>query len=107
LVLNDLRWDGIPMLLETPKEDDLKEDLMNLRRLCALLEDTTRIPVGLSATEIEAKIEAAIETENDPAHLNSIAVRPEVHPEMHDQETESVELESVDYYAAKSEEISA
>ncbi len=47
LVLNDERWDGIPMLLETPKEDDLKEDLMNLRRLCALVEDSARIPPGL------------------------------------------------------------
>jgi deoxyribonuclease IV len=48
LVLNDARWDGIPMLLETPKEDDLKEDLMNLQRLCALVEETARIPVGLN-----------------------------------------------------------
>jgi deoxyribonuclease-4 len=46
-ILNDARWEGIPMLLETPKEDDLKEDLMNLQRLCALVENTARIPVGL------------------------------------------------------------
>lgn len=48
LVLNDARWDGIPMLLETPKEDDLQEDLMNLQRLCALVEDPARIPPGLT-----------------------------------------------------------
>jgi deoxyribonuclease-4 len=53
LVLNDPRWDGIPMLLETPKEDDLKEDLMNLQRLCALVEDPERIPQGLCADVIE------------------------------------------------------
>lgn len=52
-VLNDARWDGIPMLLETPKEDDLKEDLMNLQRLCALVEDPARIPLGLSAAPTE------------------------------------------------------
>lgn len=47
LVLNDPRWDGIPMLLETPKEDDLKDDVMNLHRLVALVEDSERIPPGL------------------------------------------------------------
>jgi deoxyribonuclease-4 len=47
LILNDLRWDGIPMLLETPKEDDLKADIRNLHRLCSLVEDTDRIPPGL------------------------------------------------------------
>lgn len=46
-ILNDLRWDGIPMLLETPKEDDLKDDVMNLRRLVALVDDSARIPPGL------------------------------------------------------------
>jgi deoxyribonuclease-4 len=51
LIINDPRWDGIPMLLETPKEDDLKEDLMNLQRLCALVENTARIPTGLGALE--------------------------------------------------------
>ena len=50
--LNDQRWDGIPMLLETQKEDDLKEDLMNLQRLCSLVEDTERIPVGLCPVEL-------------------------------------------------------
>lgn len=52
MVINDLRWDGIPMLLETPKEEDLKEDLMNLQRLCALAEDAERIPAGLSLQEL-------------------------------------------------------
>jgi len=53
LIINDLRWDGIPMLLETPKEDDLKEDLMNLQRLCGLVENSARIPVGLGAPQNE------------------------------------------------------
>ena len=46
-ILNDLRWDGIAMLLETPKEETLEEDAMNLARLCALVEDEARIPPGL------------------------------------------------------------
>jgi deoxyribonuclease-4 len=87
LVVNDPRWDGIPMLLETPKEDDLKEDLMNLQRLCALLEDTTRIPAGLSVTEIEAAIETELATESDPAQLKAT----ELHPELNSAATESVE----------------
>lgn len=49
-LLNDLRWAGIPMLLETPKEDTLEEDAMNLGRLCALVEDSSRIPAGLAQT---------------------------------------------------------
>jgi deoxyribonuclease-4 len=48
-ILNDERWAGIPMLLETPKEDDLKEDVMNLGRLCGLVNDAARIPPGLRA----------------------------------------------------------
>ncbi len=64
-VLNDPRWDGIPMLLETPKEDDLKEDLMNLQRLCALVEDSARIPVGLGSVEINAA-----QTEEMPEEMN-------------------------------------
>jgi deoxyribonuclease-4 len=46
-ILNDPRWDGIGMLLETPKEDTLAEDAANLARLCALVDDPSRIPVGL------------------------------------------------------------
>ena len=46
-ILNDARWDGTAMLLETPKEDTLEEDAMNLARLCALVEDAERIPPGL------------------------------------------------------------
>lgn len=46
-ILNDPTWNGIPMLLETPKEDDLQEDVRNLRQLCALVHDPARIPVGL------------------------------------------------------------
>lgn len=46
-ILNDPRWDGIAMLLETPKDDTLTEDAMNLARLCALVDDPARIPPGL------------------------------------------------------------
>ncbi len=49
-ILNDPRWGGIPMLLETPKEDDLAEDVMNLATLCGLVDDPTRIPPGLVKT---------------------------------------------------------
>ncbi|MBW7884562.1 MAG: deoxyribonuclease IV [Caldilineaceae bacterium] len=48
-ILNDPRWAGIAMLLETPKEDTLEEDAMNLARLCTLVEDPARIPPGLRA----------------------------------------------------------
>jgi len=47
LFLNDPRWDGIPMLLETPKKEDLADDVKNLARLCELVEDKARIPAGL------------------------------------------------------------
>ena len=33
LLVNDPRWDGLPMALETPKGDDLLDDIENLRRL--------------------------------------------------------------------------
>ncbi len=46
-ILNDIRWAGTSMLLETPKEEDLQEDVRNLRQLCALVNDPARIPVGL------------------------------------------------------------
>lgn len=52
-ILNDARWDGTAMLLETPKEDTLEEDAMNLARLCALVEDGARIPPGLRAQQGE------------------------------------------------------
>ncbi len=48
-ILNDPRWQGIAMLLETPKEDDLEDDVMNLARLCALVGDAERVPPGLRA----------------------------------------------------------
>ncbi|HWP59883.1 MAG TPA: deoxyribonuclease IV [Candidatus Acidoferrales bacterium] len=38
LLLNDRRFWGLPMCLETPKGPDLKEDRLNLRRLRSLLE---------------------------------------------------------------------
>jgi deoxyribonuclease IV len=47
-ILNDPRWDGIPMLLETPKEEDSDgNDARNLAALAALVEDVTRLPAGL------------------------------------------------------------
>lgn len=61
LILNDPRWNGIPMLLETPKEEDLKEDLMNLQRLCALVEDASSIPPGLCAPITEETPEGSIQ----------------------------------------------
>jgi deoxyribonuclease IV len=47
-ILNDPRWDGIPMVLETPKEEDGDgNDARNLAALAALVEDATRLPAGL------------------------------------------------------------
>ncbi|MEX1018694.1 MAG: deoxyribonuclease IV [Litorilinea sp.] len=46
-ILNDARWAEIPMLLETPKDDDLQDDVRNLARLCALVNDAARVPPGL------------------------------------------------------------
>ena len=37
-ILNDSRFEGIPMLLETPKSKDMHEDADNLTRLRALIE---------------------------------------------------------------------
>jgi deoxyribonuclease-4 len=48
-ILNDPRWDGIPMLLETPKEDDLQDDIKNLHRLAGLVANPQRLPLGLRA----------------------------------------------------------
>jgi deoxyribonuclease-4 len=36
-ILNDARFDEIPMLLETPKSKDMHEDVENLARLRALI----------------------------------------------------------------------
>ncbi len=47
-IMNDPRWDGIAMLLETPKKDDLEDDVKNLATLCSLMEDSSRIPPKLS-----------------------------------------------------------
>lgn len=47
-ILNDPRWDGVPMLLETPKKKDGDgKDAMNLQALAALVEDASRLPKGL------------------------------------------------------------
>ncbi len=51
LILNDARWDGVPMLLETPKDDDGDgNDARNLAALAALVEDGTRLAQGLRPT---------------------------------------------------------
>lgn len=50
-IINDPRWCGIAMLLETPKEDDLQEDVANLARLCQLVENTDRVPPGLRSSQ--------------------------------------------------------
>lgn len=39
-ILNDPRFEGVPMLLETPKGDDMAEDRINLRVLRALVADS-------------------------------------------------------------------
>lgn len=47
-ILNDLRWDGIGMLLETPKDEDGDgNDARNLATLVGLVDDPARIPPGL------------------------------------------------------------
>lgn len=47
-ILNDTRWDGIGMLLETPKDNDGDgNDARNLATLVGLVEDPARIPPGL------------------------------------------------------------
>lgn len=46
-ILNDERWCGIAMLLETPKEADLNDDRRNLAALCSLVQQVDRIPAGL------------------------------------------------------------
>jgi deoxyribonuclease-4 len=38
LLVNDLRFADVPMLLETPKGEDLQEDIENLARLYSLIE---------------------------------------------------------------------
>jgi len=38
LLLNDARFQALPMILETPKEEDMADDVMNLARLRALIE---------------------------------------------------------------------
>jgi len=47
-ILNDLRWDGIGMLLETPKKADGDgNDARNLTTLAGLVGDPSRVPPGL------------------------------------------------------------
>lgn len=38
LLLNDARFQALPMILETPKEEDMADDVLNLERLRALIE---------------------------------------------------------------------
>lgn len=51
LILNDPRWHGIAMLLETPKEADLDDDRRNLAALCGLVSDVNRVPSGLQVRD--------------------------------------------------------
>lgn len=47
-ILNDPRWDGVPMLLETPKgKDGDGKDAQNLAALAGLVQDPSRLPEGL------------------------------------------------------------
>jgi deoxyribonuclease-4 len=47
-ILNDPRWDGVPMLLETPKDEDNDgNDAHNLATLAGLVADVERLPPGL------------------------------------------------------------
>ena len=51
-ILNDPRWAGVPMLLETPKgkgAQELEPDKRNLRTLCGLVTDPDRCPPGVLA----------------------------------------------------------
>jgi len=50
-ILNDPRWDGVPVLIETPKDDTLDEDRMNIGRLVSLLNDAERVPPGLRSVQ--------------------------------------------------------
>lgn len=50
-IINDPRWQGIAMLLETPKEADLDDDRRNLATLCGLVNDAERIPSGLRSSD--------------------------------------------------------
>ena len=59
-VLNDLRWVGIPLLLETPKEETLAEDAMNLARLCALVGDSARVPDGLAQAQLAGSLQTPL-----------------------------------------------
>lgn len=51
LLLNDSRLHHVPMLLETPKEEDLADDVRNLATLRALLESPVPQPAGAGAEE--------------------------------------------------------
>ncbi len=46
-VINDPRWAGVPMLLETPKDDDPADDIRNQKRLVGLVADAERVPESL------------------------------------------------------------
>ncbi len=55
LLVNDPRLQGIPMLLETPKGEDLAEDVMNLATLRGLVGRQDPIPTPVSAETSEAE----------------------------------------------------
>lgn len=50
-VLNDSRFDRVPMILETPKDDDLAQDVVNLKVLRALLQNAEE-PVTADTLEL-------------------------------------------------------
>ncbi len=47
LLMNDPRFFDVPKILETPKEADMQDDVMNLKKLRSLLEPATRKKLGL------------------------------------------------------------
>ena len=51
MIMADPRWAGIPMLLETPKEADMADDVMNLKTLAGLVTDPARLPAGYQRSD--------------------------------------------------------
>jgi deoxyribonuclease-4 len=53
LLMNDPRFFDIPKILETPKEDDMKEDVENMNTLEKLISEKNRIVLGLDLNKKE------------------------------------------------------
>ncbi|MEZ4558612.1 MAG: hypothetical protein R2854_19640 [Caldilineaceae bacterium] len=70
------RWDGIAMLLETPKDDDLADDVRNTTRLVGLVDDADRIRPAWTTTDMRVYLDqigcrlnySEMETLAAPAH---------------------------------------